>query len=96
MINIDISGRLIVKTTKKTKQEAKAAFERGNAYFEKKEYDLAINDYSEAIRLDPNFVLAYDKRSSAYMGKKENYLADKDGEKVIMLDPYFNRKYDIP
>ncbi len=32
---------------------------RGNAYSDKKDYDRAIADYDAAIRLDPNFALAF-------------------------------------
>jgi tetratricopeptide (TPR) repeat protein len=95
MINIDISGRLIVKTAEQIRQEAEAAFEHGNTYFEKKEYDLAIKDYSEAIRLDPNFILAYDKRSSAYMAKDDFNMVFKEIDNIYKLDPYF-RYSDIP
>jgi len=85
-----------MKTQEQIKQEAEAAFERGKNYHEKKEYDMAIKEYSEAIRLDPNFVMAYYKRSDVYMEKNENYLAGKDIDKIFMIDPYFNRKDDIP
>jgi hypothetical protein len=86
-----------MKTPEQIKQEAEAAFERGKNYHEKKEYDLAIKEYSEAIRLDPDFVLAYDERSSAYFKQKEDELYLKDFHKVIELDPYFyRRQYDIP
>ena len=41
------------------KWRGKAAYNnRGNAYFAKKDYDHAIADYTEAIRLDPKYALA--------------------------------------
>ena len=88
-----------MKTPKQIKQEAESAFERGKTYYEKKEYDLAIKEYSEAIRLDPSFVSAYYMRFIVYMAKdkitkKENNQLGKDLDKVFMLDPYFNRKDD--
>ena len=86
-----------MKTPEQIKQEAEAAFERGKNYHEKKEYDMAIKEYSEAIRLDPNFVMAYHNRSSAYMAKEEKDLYRKDFNKVNELDSYFyKRLYDIP
>jgi len=83
-----------MKIPEQIKQEAEAAFERGKNYHEKKEYDMAIKEYSEAIRLDPNFVLAYDKRSSAYRAINNKDLESKDNNKIFELDPYFNRKND--
>ena len=34
----------------------------GNAYFDKKDYERAIADYSEAIRLDPEYAFAFNNR----------------------------------
>jgi Flp pilus assembly protein TadD len=39
---------------------------RGIAYVEKDEYNLAIDDYTKAISLEPNFADAYYKRCIAY------------------------------
>jgi tetratricopeptide (TPR) repeat protein len=52
-----------MKTLEQIKQEAEAAFERGKNYHERKEYDMAIKEYSKAIKLDPSFAPAYNKRS---------------------------------
>jgi hypothetical protein len=38
---------------------------RGDAWYEKKEYDKAISDYSEAIRLNPSDGFAYASRGAA-------------------------------
>ena len=46
--------------------DAKAPFDSGNAFFDKKEYNKAISAFTEAIRLDPNFAPAYDDRGMAY------------------------------
>jgi tetratricopeptide (TPR) repeat protein len=40
--------------TTQGERRARAAITRGNASYNKKEYDKAISDYNEAIRLDPN------------------------------------------
>jgi predicted TPR repeat methyltransferase len=85
-----------MNTFEQTKQEAAAAFERGDTYNENKEYDLAIKEYTETIRLEPSFVSAYGNRGNIYIAKKEFDLAIKDYTEVIRLDPsealaYFNR-----
>jgi tetratricopeptide (TPR) repeat protein len=44
---------------------------RGNAYYAKKDYDRAVADYSEALRLDPTTlpggtrVVTYNNRGNA-------------------------------
>jgi hypothetical protein len=52
--------------------EAKAAFARGSAHYNKEDYDKAINDYSKAIRLDPDFAMAYNNRGAAYDARKQH------------------------
>src|SRR5471032_1886728 len=42
---------------------------RGNAYTEKKEYDRAIADYDQAIRLNPKYALVFDGRGINYKNK---------------------------
>jgi tetratricopeptide (TPR) repeat protein len=74
-----------MKTPEQIKQEAEAAFERGKNYHEKKEYDMAIKEYSEAIMLDSNFVLAYANRGRIYSNRNELDLAIRDYTKAIKL-----------
>lgn len=45
---------------------AQAYYGRGRAYEEKWEWDKAIADYNELIRLDPTDAGAYDRRGWAY------------------------------
>ena len=47
-------------------------FERGKSFFDNGDYDSAIAQYTEAIRLDPKYAAAYNSRSLAY-GKKGEY-----------------------
>src|SRR5229473_2079324 len=42
---------------------------RGNAHYGKGEYDRAVADYSEAIRLDPKYAAAYNARGNAFFSK---------------------------
>src|SRR5262245_40829284 len=45
---------------------------RGNAYRKEGQYDRAIADYDQAIRIDPNLADAYFSRGAAY-DEKEQY-----------------------
>jgi len=46
--------------------DAKAYNGRGNAYQDKGDHDQAIADYTQAIRLDPKYAVAYNNRAYAY------------------------------
>jgi len=77
-------------------KNADSYYNQGNDYYKKGLYDKAIADYSQAIKLDPNFVKAYYNRGVAYE-KKNNYdKAIADYNQAIKLDPnhanaYYNR-----
>ena len=45
--------------------------DRGLAWNEKTEYDKALADYTEAIRLDPKSAAAYNDRGWVWTAKKE-------------------------
>ena len=78
----------VLKSKGKSPKDLSTAFNnRGNAYYDKKDYDLAIADYNEALRLDPEFALALYNRSCAYRDKGDNDRAMDDYVKAILLDP---------
>ncbi len=68
---------------------AVAHYNRGNAYADKKEYDKAIEDYSEAIRLDPKYAAAYTNRGTTWQDKKEYDKAVADYDRAILIDPKY-------
>jgi tetratricopeptide (TPR) repeat protein len=66
---------------------AEEYYERGVEYFEKEDYDMAIADTSEAIRLNQNYSLAYVTRAVSYRAKKNYSHAWDDFREAIRLDP---------
>ena len=74
--------------------DAKAPFNSGNAFFDKKEYDKAISAFTEAIRLDPNNELAYCNRGRAYVNKGDYDKAIRDFDEAIRLDPRLALAYN--
>jgi tetratricopeptide (TPR) repeat protein len=67
----------------------------GMAYNEKGDYDRAIADLTQAIRLDPNNVYAYYMRGSAYHEKKDYDRAIADFTQAIRLENctgYYRRR----
>ena len=66
-------------------------YNRGRAWRAKKDYDRAIADYNEAIRLDPKAPVYYYNRAAAWFAKGDLDRAIADYNQAIRLDP----KYDI-
>lgn len=69
---------------------------RANESVVKGEYDSAVSDYNEAIKLNPKDATVYLNRGRAHLNKKNYDLAIDDYNKVIELNPseamaYFNR-----
>jgi tetratricopeptide (TPR) repeat protein len=65
---------------------------KGNALMSQKLYDSAIEQYTEAIKLDANPVY-YSNRAAAWGGLGEHGKAVEDAEKAIELDPKFSKAY---
>jgi tetratricopeptide (TPR) repeat protein len=57
------------------------------------EYDKAIKDYDEGIRLDPRQAYAYVNRGDAWLEKAEYDKAIRDFNEAIRLDPDFAPAY---
>ncbi len=76
--------------------DPKYAYSRGVASGVKGDHDNAIAAYSDAIRFDPKFPIAYNNRGVAYFKKGDNDHAIADYTEAIRLNPkvaaaYVNR-----
>lgn len=60
---------------------------RGDAYQAKGQYDLAIQDYDQAIPADPQFSNAFSGRGDAYQAKGQYDRAVQDYDQAIRLSP---------
>ena len=67
---------------------------RGNAYNDKGDYDLAIQDYTKAIELTPDDAEAYYNRGNAYALKGACDPAIQDLTKAIRLRPRYAKAYN--
>ena len=72
---------------------ANAYYNRGLAHSLKSEYDLAIADLSQVVKLTPNDAEAYDKRGADYFDKRDFDKALADFSQSIKLDPKNFRAY---
>src|ERR1700736_4202389 len=70
-----------------TQKLALAFYNRGNTWSLKKDYDQAIKDYDEAIRLNPTFARAFNIRGNTRNDVKEYDKAIRDCDEAIRLDP---------
>jgi len=68
-------------------------FSSGCDRYEKRDYDGAIADYNEAIRLDPNYA-AYNNRGLARYDKKDYDGAIADYYEAIRLNPNYAAAYN--
>jgi tetratricopeptide (TPR) repeat protein len=64
-----------------------AFYRRGNAYNEQRDYDRAIKDYDEAVRLNPKHANAFSNRGVAYAGKRDYDRAIQSYDEAIRLNP---------
>jgi tetratricopeptide (TPR) repeat protein len=70
-------------------------FERGLTLLDQQEYESAIADFTEAIRLDHNNVDAYDRRGYAHENNWDYNRAIADYTQTIRLDPNDVYAYDF-
>jgi tetratricopeptide (TPR) repeat protein len=82
-----------------TTGNAKEHFDKGNLFYDRDDYDTAILEFNEAIRIDPNYKEAYLYRGISYLeGKNDSDNAIADFTQAIRIDPnymevYFARGY---
>jgi tetratricopeptide (TPR) repeat protein len=61
----------------------------GNTAAYERDYDKAIAKFGDAIRLDPNYALAFNNRGNAYAKKGDDVRAIADYNEAIRLDPQY-------
>merc|ERR1719313_1745017 len=66
---------------------AAAAKELGNAHFKAGEYDLAVQAFSDAIKLDSSDAVFWSNRSGAYLKLGKGHEARADALKAVELKP---------
>jgi clan AA aspartic protease (TIGR02281 family) len=85
-------SRVIADDAESVPNRALAYRSRGAAYYDKGEFDRAIADFTEAVKIDadvapPYFALAYSRRGLAAAEKKDYDQAIVDYSEAIKLNP---------
>jgi tetratricopeptide (TPR) repeat protein len=75
-------------------KNAEAYNNRGNAYYERQQYDLALADFSAAITHRPDYRAAYFNRGNTYSEQKEYDRAINDYSRAIALKPDYSAAYN--
>ena len=75
------------------KAEAEKLKAKGNQLMSSKQYDDAIDAYTQAIAKDPTNAVYYSNRAAAYSSKAEHQPAVTDAEKAIEVNPSFTKAY---
>lgn len=73
--------------------EVEKLIDEGTDFIIEGEYDLAINNFNKAIKLDSNFADSYNHRGAAYSNKGNLDSAITDFTKAIKLNPKFYVAY---
>jgi tetratricopeptide (TPR) repeat protein len=78
----------LIQSGKETTQGVvRALVNRGTAYRAKGQNDLAIEDYDQAIRIDPNLAIAFNNRGNGYDAKRQYDRAIEDYDQAIRINP---------
>lgn len=75
------------------KAEAEKLKTTGNQLMSSKQYDGAIDAYTQAISKDPANAVYYSNRAAAYSSKNDHNSAIADAEKAIEVNPQFTKAY---
>ena len=78
----------VIRSRNQSKKNlAVAYYRRGRAYHNKSQYDRAIEDYNQTIKLNPKSARAFSNRGLAYARKSQHDRAIKDFDQAIRLSP---------
>jgi tetratricopeptide (TPR) repeat protein len=84
----------VIQSGGQTPQGLVAVFNsRGNIHLSNRNYDRAIDDYNQTIRLDPKYAIGFHNRGLAYLRKGRLDLAIEDFDAAIRLNPKYTAAF---
>ena len=75
------------RDTENVKARARAHTDLGAVYYQNKQYEIALEEFTEASRIDPNFALAYNGLGLVHATLGQYDIADTNFRKSIALEP---------
>ena len=87
-------SRIIDDASEQLAGRVEAFKNRGRGSFNRKDYDRAIADYGEAIKLSPKDAWAFAHRCEAYESKEDHVAAIADCTEAIRIDPKYDWAYN--
>ena len=87
-------SRIIDDASEQVAERVEAFKNRGRGSFNRKDYDRAIADYGEAIKLSPKDTWAFAHRCEAYESKEDQNAAIADCTEAIKIDPKYGWAYN--
>jgi tetratricopeptide (TPR) repeat protein len=79
-------GEPIIPQQSTTPQTAGSFLDRGILFASRSEFDLAIDNYTATLRINPNYAIAYTNRGIAYSNKKMYDQAIEDYTAALRID----------
>lgn len=85
-----------MEETSSVSETAQEALNNGTVYYQKGNYDMALAEFTKALKFDPNVAEVYNDRGLVYRHKGNYDQAISDYNQAIKLDPkyaiaYYNR-----
>src|SRR4029078_1272833 len=78
----------VIQTSNQASDRIAAAYNnRANAFRDQGNFDMALSDYAQAIRLKPDYANAFNNRGIAYRAQHDYARAMADFNEAIRLDP---------
>ena len=87
-------SRIVDGASEPVEERVDAFKNRGRGAFNGKDYERAIADYGEAIKLSPKDASAFAHRCEAYESKEDHVAAIADCTEAIKIDPTYGWAYN--
>jgi type IV pilus assembly protein PilF len=81
------SQREQARDTENLKARARAHTDLGAAYYQQRQWEIALEEFTEASRIDPSFAMAYNGLGLVHSALGQNDIADANFRKSIQLEP---------
>lgn len=81
------------QVTEEAKKEAESLKSKGNAAMAQKDYQKAIDLYTQALSLHPGNAIFLSNRAAAYSAAKDHESARADAEAAVAVDPNYTKAW---